>query len=63
MMNFTCTYCEKPINGMTILIDKTHFLHKECEEDYNASIEACIEKNKSKHSPTNKDENSLDCCK
>lgn len=59
-MEFTCTYCKKPITGMTILIDKTHFLHKECEEAYNAKVEACIEKNKSKHLPTNKDEN---CCK
>ena len=33
-MNFTCTYCEKPINGVALLIDKTHFLHQGCEVDF-----------------------------
>lgn len=34
MMHFTCTYCEKPINSVTIIIDKTHFLHQGCEEAF-----------------------------
>lgn len=34
-MEFTCTYCEKPINGVGILVDKTHFLHQGCEEAFN----------------------------
>ncbi len=34
-MTFTCTYCEKPINCVPILIDKTHFLHPQCEEAFN----------------------------
>lgn len=33
-MHFTCTYCEKPINGVALLIDKTHFLHQGCEEAF-----------------------------
>lgn len=34
MMNFTCTYCEKPINGVALILDKTHFLHQGCEEAF-----------------------------
>lgn len=33
-MNFTCTYCKKPIMGISIVIDKTHFLHRDCQEDF-----------------------------
>lgn len=38
MMNFTCTYCEKPINGVSILLDKTHFLHQGCEKAFKENI-------------------------
>lgn len=31
MINFTCTYCEKTINGVTKIVDKTYFAHQECE--------------------------------
>ncbi len=34
-MTFTCTHCEKPINCMPILIDKTHFVHPQCEAAFN----------------------------
>ena len=31
MIHFTCTHCEKMINGVAIILDKTHFVHKACE--------------------------------
>ncbi len=34
-MEFTCTYCDKPINSMGVIVDKTHIFHKECEKEYN----------------------------
>ncbi len=34
MIHFTCTHCQKEINGVAILLDKTHFLHKTCEESF-----------------------------
>ncbi len=34
MMHFICSHCEKEIRGLTIVIDKTHFVHQECEEAF-----------------------------
>ena len=28
---FTCYYCEKPIQGMSKVVDKTHIVHAQCE--------------------------------
>lgn len=33
-MVFTCEHCNKLINGMGVVYDKTHFLHPECEKDF-----------------------------
>lgn len=27
---FTCYYCEREIQGVTIVVDKTHLAHSEC---------------------------------
>lgn len=37
-MEFTCTYCEKVITCMAVIIDSTHIFHKVCEKEYNAKI-------------------------
>ena len=34
MIHFTCTHCQTPINGVTIIIDKTHFVHTHCEKEF-----------------------------
>lgn len=33
-MDFTCAHCNKPINGLSVLIDKEHILHAECKNDF-----------------------------
>ena len=33
-MDFTCTYCEKPITCMAVIIDSTHIFHRACEKAY-----------------------------
>lgn len=33
-MDFTCTYCQKPITCMAVIVDNTHIFHKVCEKDY-----------------------------
>ena len=44
-MNFICTHCGKAIEGISVVIDKTHFAHMECEKNYllNDLIESDIE--------------------
>ena len=34
MLHFTCNYCEKQINDVTIVVDETIFLHSTCLNDY-----------------------------
>ncbi len=29
-----CSHCKKEIRTVTIVIDKTHFVHQECEKEY-----------------------------
>lgn len=33
-MNFKCAHCEKEIKGLSIVIDKTHIIHKSCEDSF-----------------------------
>lgn len=33
-MEFTCVHCEKPIIGLSVLIDKTYVLHVECKSEF-----------------------------
>jgi len=39
MIYFTCSYCEKPISCMAIVVDKTHFAHSACLSDLKKKIE------------------------
>lgn len=49
-MYFTCSYCNKLINGITIMIDNTHFLHKECEKAFNdGNFRELLSTNNKKH--------------
>jgi hypothetical protein len=34
MIHFICCNCDKEIHGVTIMYDRTHFLHKECELEF-----------------------------
>lgn len=34
MIHFICCNCDKEIHGVTIMYDKTHFLHQECELEF-----------------------------
>lgn len=42
-MNFICTHCGKPIGGISVVIDNTHFAHIECQKDAIQSVK--LEKN------------------
>lgn len=33
-MEFTCCNCGKPIHSLAFILDKTHFLHEECKEEF-----------------------------
>lgn len=37
-MNFICTHCNKPIGGISVVIDNTHFAHIECEKEAIKSV-------------------------
>lgn len=39
MIYFTCSYCEKPISCMAIVVDKTHFAHSACLSDFKKKIQ------------------------
>ena len=33
-MNFVCVYCKKETNEIVIMVDKKHFVHLGCENDF-----------------------------
>lgn len=37
-MEFTCCNCGKPIQSIAYILDKAHFLHEECKEEYLESL-------------------------
>lgn len=51
MLNFTCFKCEKPIYGLTILIDETHFIHQECKNILNDTLTPKKTKKAKEHHP------------
>ncbi len=34
-MYFVCVYCKKETNEIVIMVDKKHFVHLGCENDFN----------------------------
>ena len=51
MLNFTCFKCEKPIYGLTILIDETNFIHQECKNILNDTLTPKKTKKAKEHHP------------
>jgi hypothetical protein len=37
-MEFICCNCGKPLTSIAFILDKTHFLHEECKEEYIESL-------------------------
>lgn len=37
-MEFICAHCNKPIYGIAVILDRTHFLHEDCKEEYEKRI-------------------------
>ena len=37
-MEFICTHCQKPIYSVAVILDRTHFVHETCKEEYEKSI-------------------------
>lgn len=38
-MRFTCEFCEKQINGLSIIVDNNSILHQECEKEFKKNKE------------------------
>ena len=37
-MEFICTHCQKPIYSVAVILDRKHFVHETCKEDYENNI-------------------------
>lgn len=61
MLQFTCEFCEKPINGVSVIVDRSHVLHPECEKGFlKRKKELLIEQLNKKYNSSHKKE--CECC-